>query len=117
AVGAVEALENVRLRFGWYPCARVCDSHEVVRAVARQLDANLAARRRELDRVVEQVEDHPPDQSLVAAQWHLVVRMFVLKLDASPRGERADGAHAFARRLVEIEARACELVLSRVGAR
>src|ERR1700694_1945972 len=67
-VRAIESFKDVPLRFRRNPDASICDREQILRTVTRGADMHAAALLSVLDGVVEQVDDHPSNQCLVAAE-------------------------------------------------
>src|ERR1044072_5695340 len=93
-VPTVETLEDVRLRCVGNAHARILYADRVKVRGATKLNADSTIGGRVFDRVVEQVEDHPPDQIFIAAKEQLFAIMPVVKLKFVTCGQRAHGAHA-----------------------
>src|SRR5205823_2786071 len=91
AVGAVEAVEDVRLRLGGDAAAGIAHGDDVAAVFRSRGDLDAAAGRRELQRVVEKVEQHAANELRVAAHRHRAVRGGG-EGDAFGRGQSADGA-------------------------
>src|SRR5438128_171487 len=71
----VKALENMRLCIGGDAPACICYPDQITISVASNVNRDMAARRSMFNRVIEQVQNHAPDQALVAAKQELFFRM------------------------------------------
>src|SRR5262245_8407571 len=91
-VYAIETLEDVRLRFDRNAGASVGYGNDVVFTGPSESQRNFAPRRSVLDRVVQQIEQHLPQQILVASVGRFRSRRafyaYALELRQHARGTR-----------------------------
>jgi len=72
-VGAEKTIENLVLCAGGNAAAVIADANDILRVVAARVNAHPATRLAELDRVVREIEQHPPKQLSVASHRHRAV--------------------------------------------
>ncbi len=113
---AEEAVEDPLARLGRHAGAAVDDLEHVPGAASRRAHLHTPAGRRVPDPVVEQVEEQPAQQPLVAAERQVPVRRGA-HLDVARRGERAHGARGVGAEVGEVELLAHDALHARVRPR
>lgn len=69
SIDTVEPFENVGLRFGRDATSRIDDRYDGVAVLLRERGVHLAASRGVFQRIVEQIQEHLPEQILVTGKW------------------------------------------------
>src|SRR5262245_23218123 len=70
-ISTVKALKYARLAVRRNAATRVCNGDDVLQIAGLKGNRDIASCRRVSDRVVEQVPQHLPKQTLVPAKWSL----------------------------------------------
>src|ERR1700722_5443218 len=113
---AEESFKESRLQVGGDPDAGVLYRNDVPRSFATGSDGDVASDRRKLDRVVDQVQDHSADQSLVCVYQQFIFRLQI-EADVLRGGECSRGAHAFSKQFVQVELSLGQRIVARIGPR
>src|SRR5581483_6363895 len=115
AVGAEEAFEDMRHGVGRDADAGVGDAEADAVGGGVERGGDAAAAGGVADRVIEQVDDQPAQQLLVAGERNVAAGA-AFESDAAGGGEALDGAAGVGEQVVEIEIADLELDAAGVGA-